>query len=229
MPNWSSSEGWTCFGLAKGPGGRDSSGVKVLLALLAGTLMASGVTKELVRVYQPLSLHETDSASELEEGEFVQAEVVARAMVLSGAFPEDLIREVARPCRLETNNPDYLVAETNLLVLCRIELDVLRSGRDLSVSFDLSHAERPEGVELSIRQVIEMSIECIRRTMGAYYRDGGQERFQVQVSILGLEEKSASLSDLATGFEVGPEEAAEEPEFGDEDLSLPIDDEDGGQ
>ena len=61
---------------------------RVFAAFLLSTGLVSGVTVEVVQVYQPLSLHGTDGIGEaLEEGDPVQAAVMARPYALTGAVP----------------------------------------------------------------------------------------------------------------------------------------------
>lgn len=57
-------------------------------------------------------------------------------MVLSGAFPEDLVRAVGMPFRFPSNNSTYEVEEANLLVLCGVKLEMNRDAEDLEIVID---------------------------------------------------------------------------------------------
>lgn len=178
--------------------------VPFLLLLFASSCL--GVTKEVVRIFQPVSYHDTDSATEYGvRGELVQAEVINRPVVLSGAFPEDLVKAVAMPFRFASNNPTYEVEEANLILLCQIELEVTRSGPDIEVTVDCSDFVIPELVELQARQILEMTIESIRRTLRVYYQIGAHEAFVCRLQLAGLNEERQVLKGLATNFQVGPE------------------------
>ncbi len=182
--------------------------VAMLLILLGGHCWS--VTKEVVTVFQPVSYHDTDSATEYGvRGDLVQAAVTSRPLVLSGAFPEDLVKAVAMPFQFDTNNPTYEVEEANLLVLCGLKLEVSREGEDLDVVVDCSEFAIPELVELEAKQILEMLIESIRRTVRVYYQIGAHETFMCRLTLAGLEEENRALTELATEFSVGPEKVAE--------------------
>ena len=179
--------------------------MKVLLfsLLLVGGI--SAVTKEVVRVFQPVSYHDTDSATEFGvKGELVQAAVVDRAVVLSGAFPEDLVKAVEMPFRFQSNNPTYQVKETNLVVLSGLELEVTRENDSVEVTIDCSQFKVPELVELSEKQILTMTIEAIRRTIRVYYQDNAHESFECRVRLTGLGDEQKDLQSLDSDFRVGP-------------------------
>lgn len=179
-------------------------------------LLASGVwavTKEVVRVFQPVSYHDTDSAQEYGvKGELIQAAVIDRAAVLSGAFPEDLVRAVGMPFQLATNNPTYEVEEANLVVLCGLKLDVTREEESIAVVVDCAQFEVPELVELTAQQVLTMTVESIRRTVRVYYQDDAHESFKCHLSLVGLAEELKALQSLDSVFHVGPEKEPEPKE-----------------
>lgn len=192
----------------------------LLLIFLAGSLGA--VTKEVVRVFQPLSLHYTDSATEFgPEGKLLQAEVVALPMVLSGAFPEDLVKAVGEPHKFQTNNPDYDVPEVNLLVLCGLRLEVDCEASQLEIVLDCSKMQTPDFLEIEISTVIEMTLESLRRTLRLYYRDGGHEGFACHVTLSGLPEDAGELKKLERSFTVGVLPDAEE-DLTEEDPAAPV-------
>ena len=176
--------------------------VLLLLALLANSLGA--ITQEVIRVYQPLSFHFTDSATEFgPQGDLIQAKVVDRAMVLSGAFPEDLLKAVGLPCQLQSNNDNYKVPETNLVVLCGLRLEVSRIGKLVEVVIDCSEMKMPDFVELNYEQVMEMTVESLRRTLRLYYTKGEHEFFECQVTLSALPEAHKNLKKNETVFPVG--------------------------
>lgn len=178
--------------------------MKSLLLVLSLVGSLGAVTKEVVRVFQPLSFHDTDSATEFgPEGKLLQAEVVALPMVLSGAFPEDLVKAVSKPHQFPTNNPDYEVSEVNMLVLCGLRLEVVREAAKLEILLDCSEMKTPEYLEVEISLVIEMVVESLRRTLRLYYRDGEHEGFDCHFSLSGLPEEAGELKKLETSFTVG--------------------------
>ena len=94
----------------------------LFLALLFSTGL-NATTISVVPVHEPLSLHGTDVDDIISDtGEVLQATVLARPMALSGAFPEVLVESIRTPHPIPTNNPNYKVAEANLLVLCNITI-----------------------------------------------------------------------------------------------------------
>lgn len=175
--------------------------------LLLSLLLASpclAVTKEVVRVFCPASYHDTDSASEYGvQGDLVQAAVMDRPMVLSGAFPEDLVKAVFAPLRLPSNNPTYEVEEANLLVLCELAVQAEREGESLEVVIDCAQLQIPEVVELSAQQVLSMAVESLRRTLRLYYLDDAHESFRCQITLQGLAKERQDLASLKTTFEIG--------------------------
>ena len=178
--------------------------VLFLSLLLVGSL--SAITKEVIRVFQPVSYHDTDSATEYGvKGELVQAAVVDRAMVLSGAFPEDLVKAVAMPFRFESNNATYDVKEVNLIVLCGLKLEVTREKNSMEVLIDCSEFKIPEELEMTEEQVLTMSIEAMRRTVRVYYQEGDHEAFKYQFRLVGLGEEQKAFKDLDSEFQVGPD------------------------
>lgn len=179
--------------------------MKVIFLSLLMLGSVCGVTKEVVRVFQPVSYHETDSATEYGvKGKLVQAAVADRLVVLSGAFPEDLVKAVAMPHRLASNNPTYEVEEVNLLLLCGLALEVNRSEEAIEVLVDCSGLKIPEVIELTAKQVLTMTIESIRRTLRVYYQEGAHDSFQCHLTLGGLSEENEKLAELKTDFKVGP-------------------------
>ena len=135
--------------------------MRIILTLLAASAcFASATTLEVLRVFQPLSLHGTDVDHEF-KGEAVQAHIFARPMVLSGAMPENLVLAVATPHRMPAIF-NYDVNECNLLTLFQIEISgIMGDSGELEVAFDLTKMQAPDGVDLSIRTVLSLSIQAL--------------------------------------------------------------------
>lgn len=177
--------------------------MKFLFLTLLLTHAVLGVTREVVQVFQPLSFHFTDTAAEFgPQGDLVQANVVSRPLVLSGAFPEDLAKAVMMPCRLDSNNPTYQIPEVNLARLAGLTLEVIREEQDLEVIIDCSEASLPEEIELGLEVVLKMTVECIRRTLRVYYQDNGPPVFECKVTILGLRKGQERWADYGSKFQV---------------------------
>ncbi|MDG2400689.1 MAG: hypothetical protein P8M04_08945 [Akkermansiaceae bacterium] len=173
---------------------------KILTLLVASASLTSATTLEVLRVFQPLSLHGTDVDHEF-KGEAIQAHIFARPMVLSGAMPENLVLAVATPHRMPATF-NYDVNECNLLTLFQVELSgiMLDSGQ-LKVAFNLSKMKAPEGVELPIRTVLKLSIQALKRTLEDYHHPENKP-LKVKIAIEGTTEKNRSLRDLGGGFVV---------------------------
>jgi hypothetical protein len=172
-----------------------------LLCLLPA--MLSGITVEVVRLYQPLSLHGTDGAGDVEDDdEVLQAAVMSRPMALAGAIPEDLVKAVGDPCKIESNSPAYDLEEANLLILCKIELSVEMLEERLLVKLDLSQMTIPEEIDLTARQMLTLSIRAIRKTLEAYFAHT-DEKIHWEVRIAGTNERNASLRNLSAKHTVG--------------------------
>ena len=173
----------------------------MLVLLMQG--LVGGSTIEVVQLYQPLSLHGTDGVGEVKDGEdLLQAAVLSRPFAVSGALPEDLVKAVAHPQQIPSNNPGYQVEDANLLNLCQVGLNVEIRGEILMVRFDVSELSIPEEVDLTSRQVLKLAIQAVRRTLEDFLRDS-DERIEVSVGILGTNDENAALKDLATRFVVG--------------------------
>lgn len=175
----------------------------LLAALLLVPGLGYGITIEVVRLYQPLSLHGTDGAGDDEQlDEVMQAAVMSRPMAVSGAIPEDLVGAVAEPYKIPSNSPAYTVPEANIIVICKLEVKSEIKDERLVVTFDLSNFMIPEDVDLTARQVMRLSITAVRRTLEHYYSQI-EEDLEWRVVITGTNEGTASLKDLAARFKIG--------------------------
>ena len=179
---------------------------RVLVSILLSAGLASGITVEVVQLYQPLSLHGTDGIGEaLQEGEPLQATVLPRPFALTGAIPEDLVKAVASPHRIESNGEDYAVEDANLFNLCKIGLAAEVRRSRLLVRLDVSACVVPEDVDLTIRQVLTFSIMAIQKTLETYFREVPGEPLEVSVGLKGFQSGNETLADLACRFKVGKE------------------------
>lgn len=182
--------------------------MKMLLALgLAALGMAaplSASTIMVVPVYEPLSLHGTDGDDVITDvGEALQASVMPRPMALTGAFPEVLVDAIRSSHRIPTNNPNYKVTETNLLVICDVGIAGQMTETGLLVTFDISKLTIPPDVDVTSRQVLKLALVALRKTLEEYQKPQTQA-LEVTVVIQGADEAKASLTDLGGKFSVGP-------------------------
>ncbi len=174
----------------------------VLLLLLCSPVLA--VTLEVVELYQPLSLHRTDGVGEtLGEEDPVQAGVFARPYAVTGAMPEDLVKAVAAPHRIATNSEGYEVEDANLLNLCGVALSSEMKVNRLLVRFDMGNFKLPEDLDLTARQVIQLSIIAVERTLRSYFRNFKDEVLSVSIGIIGTTDGNQSLKELAKRFRLG--------------------------
>lgn len=171
------------------------------MLLLATVGLASATTLEVLKVYQPLSLHGTDVDSKF-EGEALQAQIFSRPMVLSGAMPENLVAAIATPHRMPSTF-NYEIQECNLLALFQVGLNgAVEDGGSLHVAFDLEKMKAPEGVEVPIRTVLKLAIKALKQTLQDYHHPENKP-MKVRVTIEGTTERNASLRDLAAKFAIG--------------------------
>lgn len=183
--------------------------MKYLLVLLFFiSLHASASTIMIVPIFEPLSLHGTDGdGAATEIGEALQASVMPRPMALTGAFPEVLVDAIRSPHLIPTNNPNYKVQETNLLVLCNIGINGEIIDNVLTVRLDVAQLAIPPDVDLTTRQILKLSIIAVRKTLEEYQRPQTQQ-LAVSIIIDGTDDAKASLRDLGMKFSVsGPDVA----------------------
>ena len=183
----------------------------VLLAslfLAAFTLLTTATTITVVPVFEPLSLHGTDGDEAISEiGAALQASVMPRPMALTGAFPEVLVDAIRSPHLIPTNNPNYKVQEANLLVLCNVGISGEMTGGVLTVRLNVAQLVIPADVDLTTRQILNLAIVALRKTLDEYQRPQTQP-LSVVVLIDGVDEAKASLRDLDTKFVIAAEAAA---------------------
>ncbi len=183
--------------------------MKTLIAsLVAGGLLGTSVwasTIMVVPIFEPISLHGTDGDEAISDvGAALQASVMPRPMALTGAFPEVLVDAIRSPHLIPTNNPNYKVQEANLLVLCNVGISGEMIDNGLTVRLDISELSIPEDVDLTTRQILNLAIIALRKTLDEYQRPQTQP-LSVNLLIEGADDAKASLRDLATKFLIGGE------------------------
>ncbi|MCH2063720.1 MAG: hypothetical protein MK194_08345 [Roseibacillus sp.] len=185
--------------------------LRVLALLLLLPSIVSGVTLEVVNLYQPLSLHGTDGVGEsLGEDDPVQAAVMSRPYAVTGAMPEDLVKAVGSPHRITSNGDGYVVEDANLLNLCKIELSAEMKNTRLLVRLDVSKLELPEELDLTARQVVTLSIVAIEYTLKDYFRNSKDEDLRVSIGVKGTNEGNEALKNLARRLTLGGVRSDEE-------------------
>lgn len=185
--------------------------MKILIAAIfaSGLLHATGwsTTIMVVPIFEPISLHGTDGDEAISEvGEALQASVMSRPMALTGAFPEVLVDAIRSPNLIPTNNPNYKVQEANLLVLCNVGISGEMTGETLTVRLNIAELSIPEDVDLTTRQILNLAIIALRKTLDEYQRQQTQP-LTVNLLIDGADGPKSSLRDLATKFTIGEEPA----------------------
>ncbi len=181
--------------------------MKALFSLMAcGVLLAGPAfssTIMVVPIFEPLSLHGTDGDAAVSDvGEALQASVMPRPMALTGAFPEDLVGAIRSPHLIPSNNPNYKVQETNLLVLCNIGISAEMTETGLTVKLDVAELTIPPDVDLTTRQILRLAIIAMRKTLEEYQRPQPRA-LKVTLSIEGTDEAKASLRDLNAEIVIG--------------------------
>lgn len=185
--------------------------MKTLIAtiLLGGFLGATAIASTImvVPIFEPLSLQGTDGDEAISEiGEALQASVMSRPMALTGAFPEVLVDAIRSPHLIPTNNPNYKVQETNLLVLCNVGISGEMVDNVLTVKLNVADLAIPPEVDLTTRQILKLAMVALRKTLDEYQRPQTQP-LSVVLIIDGTDDAKASLRDLGTKFVIGAEAA----------------------
>lgn len=176
----------------------------LIAALLFGLIVnAAATTIMVVPIFEPLSLHGTDGDEAISDtGEALQACVMARPMAMTGAFPEVLVDAIRSPHLIPTNNPNYKVQEANLLVLANIGISGEMTEEGLTVRFDVAAMTVPPEVDLTSRQILNLAIVALRKTL-EQYQAPQTEPLEVTLVIEGADESKANLRDLAASFTIG--------------------------
>ncbi|MFT6862488.1 MAG: hypothetical protein ACJAVK_001046 [Akkermansiaceae bacterium] len=172
----------------------------IMALLLASITLVGATTLEVLRVYQPLSLHGTDVDHEF-EGKPIAARIFARPMVLSGAMPENLVGAITTAHRMPSIF-NYDVKECNLLILFGVEVTgSMDDAGQLVVAFNLAKVKIPEDVDLPLRTVLKLSVKALKQTLNEYHH-AENKPMKVKITIIGTTEKNASLGNLAERFVV---------------------------
>lgn len=195
------------FALAMIPHSCQNPAMKTLIAaFIAGSLLwsvAGASTIMVVPVFEPLSLRGTDGDEAISDtGEALQACVMSRPMAMTGAFPEVLVDAIRSPHLIPTNNPNYKIQETNLLVICNIGISGEMTPEGLTVRLDVAQLAIPTEVDLTARQILKLAIVALRKTLEEYQRPQTQP-LAVTLIIEGADDAKAGLRDLGTRFVIG--------------------------
>jgi hypothetical protein len=178
----------------------------LLAALFAGVLPCSlslATTIMVVPIFEPLSLHGTDGDEAISDtGEALQACVMSRPMAMTGAFPEVLVDAIRSPHLVPTNNPNYKVQETNLLVLANIGISGEMTVEGLTVRLDVSQLAIPRmSISPPARSSSSPSSRSARPSMST--RPEQDKPLAVTLVIEGADENKANLRDLGAQFVIG--------------------------
>ena len=172
-------------------------------AMMLQPICTHATTIMVVPVYEPLSLHGTDGDEAISDtGEALQACVMSRPMALTGAFPEVLVESIRSPHHIPTNNPNYVVRESNLLVLANIGIQAEMATEGLVVTMNVSEMAIPPEVDLTARQILKLAIVALRKTLEVHQQPQDQP-LDVRFVVTGTDENNAGLLELNVGFTVG--------------------------
>jgi len=180
-----------------------------IASILIGGLLSSSIwatTIMVAPIYEPLSLHDTDGDEAISDtGSALQACVMARPMAMTGAYPEVLVDAIRTSHKIPTNNSNYVVQEANLLMLANIGIRAIKGPESLNVILDVTHLSIPEDVDLTSRQILNLTIVAIRKTLEVY-QVGQSSPLKVVLKIHGAGENNSTLKELEAEFIVGPNE-----------------------
>lgn len=172
-----------------------------VLGIALTTSLATTIT--VVPIFEPISLHGTDGDEVItDSGEALQASVMSRPMAMTGAFPETLVEAIRSPHLIPTNNPNYKVQETNLLVICNIGIKGEMTATGLVVKLDVSQMAIPPEIDLTARQILKLAIVALRKTLEEYQKPQTRP-LTVTLVIDGATDGKAALRDLASKFTIG--------------------------
>jgi hypothetical protein len=177
----------------------------VLLSLLL-VFPSFATTISVVPIYEPLTLHGTDTGDIITDiGEALQATVMPRPMALTGAIPEALVEAIRTPHPIPTNAETYTVKEANLLIICNLTMSAVMTEEGMNVTLDVSKIEIPAEVDMTARQLIRITFAALQKTLEVYQLQQ-TEALHVDIKITGTTEKNVTLKDLEATFIVPPAE-----------------------
>lgn len=187
--------------------------MKILLAALCVACLlgspAAATTIMIVPIFEPLSLHGTDGDEAISDtGEALQACVMPRPMAMTGASPEVLVDAIRSPHLIPTNNPNYKIQETNLLVIANIGISGEMTADGLTVRMDVSQLSIPPEIDLTARQILKLAIVAIRKTLEVYQAPQSTS-LTVTLVIEGADEAKSNLRELGARFVIGEATPAE--------------------
>ena len=174
-----------------------------ILAVALSCLPAAATTIMVTPIFEPLSLHDTDGDEAISQsGEALQACVMSRPQAITGAVPEDLVHAVRRSHKIPTNNDNYQVQEANLMMLTGVTVLAHKQGKTLNVRLNVANMNIPTEVDMTSRQVLNLTILAIRKTLEVYQKEQGVP-LPVNLAIEGTNELNAGLVDLNAKFTIG--------------------------
>jgi len=144
--------------------------LKPILSLLAFGCLCSASTIELARIFSPLTLVDTGTASNLQQdGEPLPVAIMERPIAISGRVPEALIEAVAIPFAIDTNQPQlYQVSEANLIALCGVEIEAfIDEADDLNIKLIMPSKEAVQDIDITLKQLVELILMSIEKTLSA--------------------------------------------------------------
>jgi hypothetical protein len=123
-------------------------------------------------------------------------------MAMTGAFPEVLIDAIRSPHLIPTNNPNYKIQESNLLVIAKIGISGEMTADGLTVRIDVSQLAIPPEIDLTARQILKLTIVAIRKTLEVYQAPQSNP-LAVTLVIEGADEAKTNLRELGANFVIG--------------------------
>src|SRR5262245_44528659 len=157
----------------------------LIISFFASSL-AFGTTSGINFVYQPLTTMGTDEDPAI---------IVAKIPVIAVGEPENLIRYISMPLKLQQHSWGQ-IDDSNLLSSLKIEVSgEWVSERESAVTLDLSAMEPTNSDEVTDDAVVKAAIDCIRRTIDEI---GGKKTWKIH--ILCSEQDRANWSKYETAY-----------------------------
>jgi hypothetical protein len=103
---------------------------------------------------------------------------------------------------IPTNNPNYKIQETNLLVIAKIGISGEMTADGLTVRIDVSQLAIPPEIDLTARQILKLTIVAIRKTLEVYQAPQSNP-LAVTLVIEGADEAKTNLRELGANFVIG--------------------------
>lgn len=168
---------------------------RTIALLLASASLSVASTKSVYKIWQPLSLHGTDVDSVVgSESGVDYAVLMSRPVVLSDALPEGLVYAISMKHKMPSVG-GYSEPEANLLELFKLKLNARLSEEQLEVTIDVKNAVTPAGIDVSLKNAIELTFVAIRRTLGEYGAAYLEDGIACSIRVIG-DEKSPIFSEL---------------------------------